>query len=185
MQWMDSSIAFYVHVDRDTWTSRLPTCGYLPNGKSDSVYNVFSEDGSGNVQARTHRCDKKERAAFLCETDKVKEDGNSVIELPEGSATLMPPVDISHVVCPLGHVTHQFLACDSNTMCWGRSGDVTSCAAPLTLLPPSFECTNTVQHVPYTLVCDYRQDCIDGSDEDFCVHALCPFDWFQCGNGQV
>nr|KAG5708620.1 hypothetical protein BaRGS_033041 [Batillaria attramentaria] len=38
------------------------------------------------------------------------------------------------------------------------------------------------QTLHYTLVCDHKQDCADGSDENFCVFAKC-LDW-QCRNHQ-
>ena len=96
------------------------------------------------------------------------------------------PVDKSMIVCPLGHVTHVFLACDIAVVCWeSQRDDVTSCSAPITPLPPGFTCTNEAQSVPYTLVCDHRPDCVDSSDEDFCVHPPCPEDMLDCGNRQV
>nr|KAG5708968.1 hypothetical protein BaRGS_004607 [Batillaria attramentaria] len=56
---------------------------------------------------------------------------------------------------------------------WGIP-DVTSCPALLTPLPPVMTCTSAQQHVPYSLVCDHRKDCQDGSDEEFCVFDPCP-----------
>ena len=84
---------------------------------------------------------------------------------------------IEEVICPQGHITHTFLACDLVSMCWHRNGRSGSnpqnsdnvCIAPLKPLPPSFNCHVNGQYVPYTLVCDHRSDCSDGSDEDFCV----------------
>lgn len=32
---------------------------------------------------------------------------------------------------------------------------------------------NRLETVPYTLVCDFRPDCCDGSDEDFCQFSPC------------
>ena len=103
------------------------------------------------------------------------------------------------VICPRQHVTHAFLACDLSSDCWleengGHSarGRV-KCSAPLRPLPPSFGCREKGQYVPYTLVCDHRQDCFGGTDEEFCVFSsgnmsdthgafLCLGDSpFQCG----
>ena len=192
---MDSTIAFYLHLEQRTWATALPSCGYLSNPK-DGHYSVyrFTEDTTGETLINTRRCDREARAAFLCETDRVEEDGaataaatNTTTSLDVELAKVSDLVfaGIVHVVCRLRHVAHQFLACDSSAACWDSSSDVTSCAAPLTPLPPMFACTSNLQRVSYTLVCDYRRDCIDGSDEDFCVHAPCPFDWLHCGNGQV
>ena len=108
---------------------------------------------------------------------------------------------LSMVACPSGHVTHSFLACDLSISCWAE-GSVTfslhpeswalptsqSCPVPqnMTSLSPSFPCRSDERRVPYSLVCDHRRDCLDGSDETFC--KLIPCDWksqFQCLNKQV
>ena len=110
-------------------------------------------------------------------------------------------LDVTSVVCPSGHSTHAFLACDVQSACWAdgdflayRSGsdggwDVptsSSCRAPLTSLPPSFRCRTLGQRVPYSVVCDFRPDCLDASDEDFCTFPPCdPHSQFQCNNKQV
>ena len=48
-----------------------------------------------------------------------------------------------------------------------------------------FTCDRNEERVPYTLVCDYRTDCSDGSDEEFCVYEPCGNFQFQCSNRQV
>ena len=105
------------------------------------------------------------------------------------------------VTCPSGHVTHTFLACDVSAFCWAGSSITfsllpelwalptsQSCKAhvALTSLPPSFPCESDVWRVPYTLVCDHRQDCVDGSDEAFCTFPPCQWQsQHQCANKQV
>ena len=102
-----------------------------------------------------------------------------------------------YVVCPKRHLTHAFLLCDAACDCYAdtdivyeRSSafydiPVSGCPAPLTSLPPSFACSSGAQRVPYTLLCDYRQDCIDGSDEAFCVHTDCHVSTpLRCGLSQ-
>ena len=103
--------------------------------------------------------------------------------------------------CDGGHVTHVLLACDPSAACWA-DGDVTfsrhsdtwatptsqSCPVPQIgpPLPPSFPCRSGEQHVPYSLVCDHRRDCLDGSDEVFCHFPPClDHSQFQCHNKQV
>ena len=105
------------------------------------------------------------------------------------------------VMCPSQHMTHVFMVCDIATSCWAKR-DVTfsrspqswalptpkSCPAQLALkfLPPSFPCRSENQRVPYTLVCDHRRDCQDGSDETFCSFKSCDGQTqFQCLNKQV
>ena len=105
------------------------------------------------------------------------------------------------VICPDGHVTHVFLACDVSTFCWaGRNVTFSllpeswalptsqSCQVQLamTSFPPSFPCRSEEQRVPYSLVCDHRRDCADGSDETFCTFLPCLWQsQFQCLNKQV
>ena len=48
--------------------------------------------------------------------------------------------------------------------------------------PAVFTCGNGVTRLSYTLVCDFRHHCWDGSDELFCKHPSC--DTFTCTNGQ-
>ena len=105
------------------------------------------------------------------------------------------------VMCPTGRVTHAFLACDVTSFCWA-GGHVTislraeswalptseSCPVPLAMpaLPPSFPCRSQEQCVSYSLVCDHRRDCLDGSDETFCTFLPCQWQsQFQCLNRQV
>ncbi|XP_025079777.1 uncharacterized protein LOC112555558 [Pomacea canaliculata] len=87
-----------------------------------------------------------------------------------------------YILCPANHFTHVFLVCDVTSNCWNKTDGATySCSAPLTSLPPLFECADIQQSVPYTLVCDHRVDCLDGSDENFCVFPRCDLDSpFQC-----
>ncbi|KAK7474678.1 hypothetical protein BaRGS_00034102 [Batillaria attramentaria] len=86
--------------------------------------------------------------------------------------------------CPANHSTHNFLLCDKHSACWlDESGD---CTAAVTPLPPSFSCADQIERVPYTLVCDYRKDCSDESDETFCAFPDCALIYpFQCLSGEV
>ncbi|KAK7103352.1 hypothetical protein V1264_018270 [Littorina saxatilis] len=106
----------------------------------------------------------------------------------------------SFVECPSGHVTHSFLACDKLASCFAPREEMrfssareswdkplsTSCRAPMTSLPPSFPCERGSQRVPYSMVCDHRQDCQDdASDEDFCVFSSCSARRLRrCGRSQ-
>ena len=94
------------------------------------------------------------------------------------------------IACPRQHVTHEMLACDLKSLCWGSvTAHLTQfrleCQAPRKLPPPYFECKAPGEFAPYSLVCDFRDDCTDSSDEAFCVHPACMTNAFFCGNGQV
>jgi hypothetical protein len=48
-----------------------------------------------------------------------------------------------------------------------------------------FPCISGHQHVSYTLVCDFKSDCTDSSDEDFCVFTGCSGSTpFTCADGR-
>ena len=140
-------------------------------------------------------------ATFLCE-----EDGNPAeIHTSDKRSLERLEFQVSNVanfsflfpydVCPSGHWTHKFLACDPRSNCYqydqilptsgsGRLRTVTSQCE--TILQTQFTCRNGVGRVPYSLVCDHNQDCLDSSDEDFCVHPSCSGSWqFECVNMQV
>ncbi|KAK7476236.1 hypothetical protein BaRGS_00032512 [Batillaria attramentaria] len=134
-------------------------------------------------------CQETVSQYFLCEVQDSNTQGTepplpTSPHIPQLLSANQTTTDVSGIQCPDGHMTHTFLACDylsrcfaqgfdSKTDMWGIP-DVTSCPAPLTPLPPLMTCTSAGQRVPYSLVCDHRQDCQDGSDEEFCVFEPCP-----------
>ena len=118
--------------------------------------------------------------------------GRRGIQLPKPTNSSLP---FPHVTCPSGHRTHEFLACDVMSRCWQHDNvrqsserdprrNVTSqCQSLLSTL---FTCRTTAELVPYSLVCDHHQDCLDASDEYFCVHPMCSgTQHFECSNKQV
>ncbi|KAL8602002.1 hypothetical protein ACOMHN_008493 [Nucella lapillus] len=85
--------------------------------------------------------------------------------------------------CPGGHYTRRFLASDVTSNCWARERGFSAAElkVSMTPLPPSMECSTTSsERVPFALVCDHRPDCLDNSDEDFCVYPPCELDQLQC-----
>ena len=90
------------------------------------------------------------------------------------------------MACPSGHVTHRFLRFDEASDCCLHESRAAACLEVVTLVSPtpSFVCDNEVAQVPYTLVCDHRMDCTDGSDEKNCpVDDLkCDYPSWRCDN---
>ncbi|KAL8582680.1 hypothetical protein ACOMHN_050423 [Nucella lapillus] len=92
------------------------------------------------------------------------------------------------VTCPLQHVTHGALACDASSGCQRleRGGHWYSghCSVPRAPPQPYFYCRGAGQFLSYQLLCDFRRDCADGGDEDFCLHPEHRTHAFACGLGQ-
>ena len=133
----------------------------------------------------------------LCEKEDLSETGTPKNGLSGKPFVQLPSSDndsvgFLHVVCSSGHYTHLFLACDVRSDCLqhdplGQSnGSDTLMALCTSILGTLFTCRNGVGRVPYSLVCDHSQDCLDSSDEDFCVYPSCSSSWqFECENRQV
>ena len=180
-QYSDGAIAYYRSITRDKGVR--PACGsILLDEQTDPTISLS--------KVRVGYCSKVFMSPnILCEVTTApkpnvyNEKSLTKIQLQSvGEHNLSSPVWL--VGCPLGHTTRDFLACDIRSKCWTR--DATECRAPLTPLPPSFTCSNGVQRVPYTLVCDTRPDCSDDSDETFCVYPPCDLPGaLQCNDKEV
>ena len=164
----------------------------------------FSED---RRLATVELCDDQiQYTRYVCQVDNpLFSRKHDLLSIRASQIELANPANkaiggVAPVECPRGHATHAFLACDVQSACWGddfvtyNSGSdawavptSSSCRAPLTSLPPSFECRQSRgQRVPFSVVCDHRPDCADSSDEDFCAFPACDTDsQFQCNNKQV
>ncbi|XP_070179106.1 G-protein coupled receptor GRL101-like [Littorina saxatilis] len=89
------------------------------------------------------------------------------------------------LACQDEHVTFPFLPCQSPSLQVYLSDNFTAIKKPVQEEIPSFTCDNGVQQVPYTLLCDHRQECSDNSDEDFCQFQPCSGSTpLQCGSSK-
>ena len=181
-QWQDGTMAFVTgfHKEED--------CFYIVG---ETMLQLTLTPGP--CEERHHH--------YLCELDTNPEkhafDRKAQALLPDNlilNRTIHPFTD--HMMCPEGHLTHTLFACEAQTSCWAERDHVQvdlhgspgheSCPAPVTPLPPYFSCHRSLQVVGYTVVCDHRQDCTDGSDEGFCVFPACQSGVeITCNNKQV
>lgn len=127
-----------------------------------------------------------------------------------GSTFTLPGKLPVYLACPKAHLTHAFLSCDTANDC-EATHQVTTCPYPgnrpvaastvvpgdtaaeentrgsmtaaTTTLFPTFQCVESGEQVHFTQVCNFWNDCTDGSDESFCQHVPCTRQ-FTCGTGQ-
>ncbi|KAL8590308.1 hypothetical protein ACOMHN_006424 [Nucella lapillus] len=178
-QWADGSAVFYAKVYRPYYSSSTD-CSALRQFAYEDLDTLTMEECHSNMTT-----------SFLCETDIIQDtdpqeqSGQIVFKPSERQDDI---IGDKYVTCPAGHLTQKFLACDLQSSCWASQGDLVSsvtCGYKGEPRPPSLQCRNGVDYVPYSLVCDHRPDCSDNSDEDFCVFSPCrPLGKFQCNNGQ-
>ena len=156
--------------DEDYFTFHTLYSSYFVKGKSISHHFV---------------CDKhaRQQEAFLSRHVNISLKSQSPFTFKQTRQNL--------VTCPEGHVTHTFLSCDPKTLCKrtvcyfsSRTGNVeaVSAAQHLTNTVAMYSCSSGETEVSYSLLCDFRQDCADNSDESFCYHPPCT--QFTCTNGQ-
>ena len=134
--------------------------------------------------------------AVMCEKSAVQEEAfvsKSVqFSLVTNSLFSFQLFRHSLVICPQGHVTHAFLSCDPKSRC-GQSKcnfyketrlivEVVSAAQHSADTVAMYSCSSVDTELSYSLLCDFRQDCADNSDESFCHHPAC--EGFACTSGQ-
>ena len=199
--WEDKTINYFSSIGRSSGKLKRPKCGTITDGLYEVYYVICGRLASIN---RGYVCQKP-----LSKLDKLRQSVS-----PSSARPTLPSLAKINVTkagqnggqwwpvsCPKEHVTHGFLACDAVTFCWAENyltvslrpeswalPTPQSCPALLamTSLPPSFSCQAEKQHVPYSLVCDHRRDCLDGSDEVFCTFLPCQWNSeFQCLSKQV
>ena len=175
------------YLSKYTRTDEPPACFVLVQAGHLITYNC---EGFTSF-SKTFLCEKDGTQSGTADSQRGSSWTQQGIHLPIPTDL---PGPVSAFVCPAGHWTHQFLACDRHSACGhldrfrqhngsDASGVTSLCLSTLAML---FSCRNGVGRVPYSLVCDHSQDCLDNSDEDFCVHPSCSGSWqFECMNRQV
>ena len=185
LQWEDGAMAYITQYTlHPSQSMSTPLCGMT------GLDRLFMRSCHISITV-TFLCEEDGNPAELYAGDK-RSPGRLEFQLSNVAnfSGLFP-----YAVCPSGHWTHEFLACDPRSNCYqhdhiqptsasGRLRNVTSQCE--TILQTQFTCRNGVGRVPYSLVCDHSQDCLDSSDEDFCVHPSCSGSrQFECVNTQV
>ena len=171
--WVDNTLAYNanyeIYID-----SAVFLCGAIVGDDYEKV-SISFECQSRQLPPRTK---------LLCEIDLHEEKKQSQrIELvyPQNKHFRVP-----HTICSNRQVTLAFMPCqgsspDSFVISDDKLGSSRT-SSPFDQEAPSFLCSNSVQYVPYTLLCDHRQDCADNSDEDFCQFRPCSGTTpLQCG----
>ena len=147
-------------------------------------------------------CFGKVSQDFLCEKNGAPDKPYARLHSTSGprnirltKPTVPSAKNVTQIACLLGHWARDFLACDVRSACWqdehfapDSGSDVkrslkTLCESPLSTL---FKYRIGSERVSYSRVCDHSQDCLDASDEDFCVYPPCAgTHHFECFNKQV
>ena len=180
--WMDGTVGYFQNPP----VSDTPLCTRL------ELTSEANEQGVETIHSKlaVMSCEGRhiEVTGYVCE-QRTRTTTTEQLEAPINLTDHRPSYNGSqYITCPMGHMTHQFLSCDSLSSCWAKDeSSALSCDPSLNPRPPMFTCTSETEHVPYSLVCDYRPDCRDHSDEDFCVFPeyLCLAGSFRCGSKQV
>ena len=170
--WVDNTVAYNARYATDVHSYRF-LCGKFGPDYDQVIVNTDCQ-----------KPDVYPETLPLCErVHTLKEHRRPQrIELANPGNSTFPA---SHVTCRDRQVTLAFLPCEGSSRDAYVSDDVRSGSPPGSADPeaPSFQCSNAVQHVPYTLLCDHRQDCSDNSDEDFCRFPPCSGDTpMKCGS---
>ena len=145
----------------------------------------FSSDVSPGKLTLYDHCSENVSSDYMCETAgkgysaiEQRDKGADPIQMPVISSTTAS-FPVPTVVCPARHLTHSFMAFDSDSACLlphdyrVKNETWSGFFTPLTSLPAMMACESGTQHVPYSLVCDHQQHCRDGSDESFCFFPPC------------
>ena len=122
----------------------------------------------------------------VCEYAIVKSSQKSNKDILFSNSSFNPNKrNVNFSRCPNGEHVHMFLSLYPHNACDVRLSHLFTVFrnvqdSMISISP--FMCSDGVIRLSYTLVCDFRHHCTDGSDETFCRHSAC--DTFSCSNGQ-
>ena len=127
------------------------------------------------------QCDVKFCSAYICEFKAKEQKSLKGIALKTQLKGFDNLSQHNLIACPSGHITYELLHCDVKSYCVYRFPEDTCVEITDTkntnftdhndgLRVEMFECAETRETIPYTLVCDFRHHCLGGADEYFCVH---------------
>ncbi|KAK7507209.1 hypothetical protein BaRGS_00001144 [Batillaria attramentaria] len=171
---------------RQMWTWADKTVGYYVslNGSRTGRMCTMIEPKT-SLMLVTVDCEDTVPADYLCEwrQSNVTNDSSWYEEIP----VIEVPDDrlrdrVNFAECPLGHLTHDFLTCDSESDC-GVTREMRVCSLRDGKPIIQYGCERGGR-VSFTLLCDFRPDCPDGSDEEFCVPRECTDGEWKCRNKQ-
>ena len=157
----------------------------------DMAFQISGFDGSRLTAVQGNRL-----SHLICEKPAQAQGLFAVPSVEFSSDQHSPPVFKQRnqplLICPEGHVTHTFLSRDpksrcGQTMCFFFKGTSSAIEVPpdgrqVAPTVALYSCTSSDTQVSYSLLCDFRQDCADNSDESFCRHPACK--QLSCKNGQ-
>ena len=191
--WMDGTVALYVNIS-DSFT-------YYHADKTMTLHygSTLKPSSKSPRLCQGYICES------LIPNDKNVSYKSIHLPLLRTTDSVRTILNLSLVQCPEGHVTRDFLSCDPQSKC-GVEHPVSICllrsnedrmfidftkhlAAAHTLdfqiigkHVPMFACDEGKVSIAYSLVCDFKTECNDLSDEYFCHHVACPQS--KCNNGQ-
>ena len=167
-KWVDGRTAIFLNI---TTYETPPRCAYYH---------------PGNGKIHPVACREFKNIDLVCEFYKLHAQSVNESKVKLVSSVSVDLNDalwnVTMVQCPSGHVTRDFLLCDTRGQC-GAKESMTSCHSGSVTIP-MFVCERSHEAVHYTLVCDNMQHCDDNTDEDFCDSAPCPPSRFRCLSGQ-
>ena len=199
--WMDGTVALYVNISKQNNLIITESVGTFHFDYLD--FHSFSRKGGDCI-------------GYICESTSSEEKSTPYkrVDFPkvDTAENLDAILNFSLVKCPERHVTRDFLSCDPHARCrvdrpaitcplqsdrdrlstdFGKHSSPAFATDIQTNLQyvPMFVCDNKRATISYSLVCDFKEECDDQSDEDFCLPLVCSeLDHLvigqNCDNGQ-